>query len=317
MKALLYATLAKAEISAKLTAVLGPDLKIVDSDDALAAEIADADALFIGDMLYVGKAAEAVRTRAKKLRWMQVLTAGYDNAKKLGVPPGTQVTNVGDALAPAVGLHAVALLLALQRQVPAFIENQKRSAWDRAAVARMSVPLGTTSLVLGFGHIGREIGRILRALGSHVIGVSRNPSPHESADEVAPISQLHALLPRADAIMIALPLDPATHKLFGAREFALCKRNAIIVNIARGGIIDPVALREALNSGQIAGAGLDVTDPEPLPAGDPLWQAQNLIITPHCAGGAGRVTTDRIAAAAADNLARFARGEPLKNVVKL
>jgi len=317
MKALLYATLAKAELVAKLSALLGPDLKVVDDPDALSAEIADADALFIGDMLYVGKTAEVVRTRAGKLRWMQILTAGYDNAKQFGIPAGTQLTNVGDALGPAVGLHAVALLLALQRQIPAFLKNQERGAWERSAAARLVVPLTSTCVVLGFGHIGREIGRIMRALGAHVIGVSRNPSPHGSADEVAPIGKLHELLPRADSVMIALPLEPATNKLIGAREFTLMKRTAIIVNIARGGIIDPVALREALASGQIGGAGLDVTDPEPLPAGDPLWGAPNLIITPHCAGGAGRVTTERIASAAADNLARFQRGEPLQNVVTL
>jgi phosphoglycerate dehydrogenase-like enzyme len=317
MKALLYATLARAEISAKLSPILGPDLKIVENDEQLAGEIVDADALFIGDMLYKGKTADAVLNRAKKLRWMQMLTAGYDNAKQLGLPAGVTLTNVGDALAPAVGLHAVALLLTVQRQVPAFVKNQERGAWDRASVARMVVPHGQTALVLGFGHIGREIGRILRALGAHVIGVSRNPAPHEAADEVAPISQLHELLPRADAIMIALPLDPATNKLLSAREFALCKPTAHVVNIARGGIIDQAALIEALTKGQIGGAGLDVTDPEPLPPSDPLWKAPNLFISPHCAGAAGRVTTDRIAGVAADNLARFQRGEALKNIIKL
>jgi phosphoglycerate dehydrogenase-like enzyme len=317
MKAILYATLAKAEVAAKLSAILGPDLKIVDSDDALVAEIPDADALFIGDMLYVGKVADAVKTRAKKLTWLQTLTAGYDNAKQLGVPAGVQVTNVGDALAPAVGLHAVALLLAMQRQFPTFVRNQDRSAWERSAVARMVVPLGTTALVLGFGHIGKEIGRIMRALGAHVIGVSRHPSPHDAANEVAPITQLDALLPRADAIMIALPLDPATNKLINARTLGLCKKTAFIVNIARGGIIDQAALKDALEKGVIAGAGLDVTEPEPLPAADPLWSAPNLLLSPHCGGGAGRVTTDRISGAAADNLMRFQKGEPLKNVVKL
>ena len=107
MRAVLYATLAKAELSAKLGAILGPDLKIVDSAEALAAEMPEADALFMGDMLYVGKAAEAVLKNGNKLKWLQILTAGYDHAKELGVPNGAQVTNVGDALAPGVGLHAV------------------------------------------------------------------------------------------------------------------------------------------------------------------------------------------------------------------
>ena len=138
MKAILYATLAKAEVSAKLAAILGPGLKVVDSDDALVAEIADADALFIGDMLYVGKIAEAVLTRAKKLKWMQTLTAGYDNAKQFGVPAGVQVTNVGDALAPAVGAACgVAVARPLQRQVPVVRARTRRSSgWDRSAAAK-------------------------------------------------------------------------------------------------------------------------------------------------------------------------------------
>src|SRR4029079_1769562 len=119
------------------------------------------------------------------------------------------------------------------------------------------------------------------------------------------------------SIMIPLPVDEQTRHLFNARTFGLCKKNAILVNIARGGIIDQIALTEALKNGVIAGAGLDVTDPEPLPPEHPLWSAPNLYISPHCAGAAGNATTERIAGAAADNLVRFQRGEPLKNVVKL
>jgi phosphoglycerate dehydrogenase-like enzyme len=321
MRALLYATLAKAELSKKLSALLGADLKIVDNADALAAEISDADALFISDMLYTGKTKDAVLATGRGLKWLQILTAGYDNAKQFGVPAGVQVTNVGDALAPAVGLHAVSLLLTLQRQVPAFLRNQDNHGWDRSAAARLSMPLGSTAAVLGFGHIGREIARILRALGAHVIGVSRTGAADAQSDklanEMAPIAKLDDVLSRSDAVMIALPLDPATHHLINARTLGLCKRNAILVNIARGGIIDQIALTDALKNGVIAGAGLDVTDPEPLPPEHPLWSAPNLYLSPHCAGAAGNVTTERIASAAADNLERFRRGEALKNVVKL
>jgi len=317
MRAVLYATLAKAELSARLGAILGPDLTVVDSADALAAAIPETEALFMGDMLYVGKTAEAVLTHGKKLKWIQILTAGYDHAKELGVPKGVQVTNVGDALAPAVGLHAVSLLLTLQRQVPAFIENQKKHGWDRAAAARLTIPLGQTCAVLGFGHIGREIARIMRALGSHVIGVSRNGAPDAGADEMAPFAKLDDVLGRADSIMVSLPLDAQTHHLFNAQRLAICKKNAILVNIARGGIIDQHALTDALRNGTIAGAGLDALDPEPFTPTHPLWDAPNLYISPHCAGAAGSVTTERIAANAAANLQRYLAKEPLKDVVKL
>jgi phosphoglycerate dehydrogenase-like enzyme len=317
MRALLFATLARAETAARVSAILGPDLTIADTEEQVIAGIPDADALFIGDMFYRGKIADAVLANGKKLKWIQLLTAGYDNAKLLGVPPGVQVTNAGDALAPAVGLHAVSLLLTLQRQVPAFVKNQDKHGWDRSAAAKMVIPLGQTIAVLGFGHIGREIARILRALGAHVVGVSRDGAPDAGADEMMPFARLNDVLARADAIMIALPLDTMTLNLFDAARFAQCKKNAILVNIARGGVIDQIALRDALASGTIAGASLDVTEPEPLPPEHPLWDAPNLYISPHCAGGAGRVTTERIAGVAADNLVRFQKGEPLKHVVTL
>jgi phosphoglycerate dehydrogenase-like enzyme len=317
MRAVLYATLAKIELSQKLGAILGPDLKIVDTPEQLAAEMPECDALFMGDMLYVGKGAEAVIQNGKKLKWLQILTAGYDHAKKLGVPNNATVTNVGDALAVAVGLHAVSMLLTLQRQVPAFLKNQEKHGWDRTAAAKLVVPYGQTCAVLGFGHIGREIARIMRALGSHVIGVSRNGAPDAGADEMAPFSKLADVLKRADSIMISLPLDENTRHLFNARTFALCKKNAILVNIARGGIIDQMALTEALKNGEIAGAGLDALDPEPFTSTHPLWDTPNLYISPHCAGGAGSVTTNRIADNAAENLKLYMAGKPLKNVVKL
>jgi phosphoglycerate dehydrogenase-like enzyme len=128
---------------------------------------------------------------------------------------------------------------------------------------------------------------------------------------------LRDLLPRADAIVIAAPYDETTRHLLGAPELAACKKTAVLVNVARGGIVEPRALEAALRSGAIAGAGLDVTDPEPLQPNDPLWDAPNLIITPHCAGAAGAASGERLADLVCANLARFMRGEKLQHVVTL
>ena len=125
------------------------------------------------------------------------------------------------------------------------------------------------------------------------------------------------MLPRADAVVLALPLDASTRHLIGAREFALCRKTAVLVNISRGGIVDTAALVEALQSGTIGGAGVDVTDPEPLPAGHPLWAAPNLLISPHVAGAAGKAGFDRLADVAAGNVQRFLAGEPPAHVVTL
>jgi len=317
MRVVLSATLAKAEVMARIAPILKDDLEVVEGEDAIAAALGDADALFISDFLYTERVAAAVRANAGRIKWLQVLNAGYDSAKQFGVPAGTTVTNIGAALAPPVAAHAVALLLALQRQLPTFVANQARRVWDRDASSRAVIPLGMTAAVIGFGHIGREIGRLLRAFGAHVVALTRSGKKDGEADESVATDRLIEVLPRADAIMIAVPLDTTTHGLMGARAFKACKRGAFLVNVARGAIVDAPALVDALASGILAGAALDVTDPEPLPANHPLWSAPNLIITPHMAGACGRAGSERMADVAEDNLRRFLRGEPLTNILAL
>ena len=317
MRAVLSATLAKADFIARLSPILGDDLKIVEGEPAIVAAVAEADVLFLTDFLYSEKVAAAVRASLPRPKWLQLLTAGYDSAKQFGVPDGMTVTNMGDALAAPVATHAIMLLLALQRLVPTFMANQGNRIWDRSISARALIPDQSTVAVIGFGHIGREIGRLLRAFGARIVAVTRSGTPHPLADEAVSISKLLDVLPRADAVMIAVPLDATTQGLFGPRTFNACKRGAFLVNIARGSIVDSFALIEALTAGVIAGAGLDVTEPEPLPKDHPLWGAPNLIISPHFAGACGRIGTLRMAAIAEDNLKRFMRGDPLTNIVTL
>jgi phosphoglycerate dehydrogenase-like enzyme len=317
MRAVLSATLAKADFIARLSPILGDDLKVVEGEPAIVAAVADADVLFLTDFLYSEKVAAAVRASSPRPKWLQLLTAGYDSVKQFGVPNGMTVTNMGDALAAPVATHAIMLLLALQRLVPTFMANQGNRIWDRSISARALIPDQSTVAVIGFGHIGREIGRLLRAFGARIVAVTRSGAPHPLADEAVSISKLLDVLPRADAVMIAVPLDATTQGLFGPRTFNACKRGAFLVNIARGSIVDSFALIEALTTGVIAGAALDVTDPEPLPTDHPLWGAPNLIISPHFAGACGRIGTQRMAAIAEDNLKRFMRGDELTNIVTL
>jgi phosphoglycerate dehydrogenase-like enzyme len=314
MQAVLSATLAKADFIASLSPILGDDLKVVEGEQAIVAAVPDADVLFLTDFLYTEKVAAAVRA-SSRTKWLQLLTAGYDSAKQFGVPDGVTVTNMGDALAAPVATHAVMLLLALQRLLPTFMANQNRRVWDRSISARAVIPDQSTVVVIGFGHIGREIARLLRTFGSRIISVTRSGAPHALADEAVPLTKLLEALPRADAVMIAVPLDATTQGLFGSRTLNACKRGAFLVNIARGSVVDSIALLDALTTGVIAGAGLDVTDPEPLPKDHPLWGAPNLIISPHFAGACGRIGTQRMAAIAEDNLKRFMRGDALTNIV--
>jgi phosphoglycerate dehydrogenase-like enzyme len=186
---------------------------------------------------------------------------------------------------------------------------------SRRRPSACAAPIDSTIAVLGFGYIGSEIGRLLKAFGAHVVALTRSAKPHPHADESLPIKELSAVLPRADAVVVALAASPETRHLIGAREFALMKRSAYIVNIARGYIIDGAALGKALRDGTIAGAGLDVTEPEPLPRDDQLWDAPNLIIAPHMAGAPGAVTAKRLAQVVYDNVTRQLKGEALAHIV--
>src|SRR5215813_11608341 len=317
MKVLVTARLGKTQLERRLAEQIGSQAIWVQDGDAMIPELPSAHVLICPDDYYSTKLAEAVRRDAPKLAFIQLLTAGFDHAKRQGVPPQVTLCNAGAAYAASVATHAITLLLALQRHIPIVFANQARHAWDRAFTPQLTMPAASTVIVVGLGPIGREIARLLRAFGAHVIGVTRRGQPDAGADEVVASRALNSVLPRANAIVIAAPLDESTHHLINAPALAACKTSAVLVNVARGGIVEPRALEAALRSGAIAGAGLDVTDPEPLPPNDPLWDAPNLIITPHCAGGSGAASGERLADLVCGNLARFMRGEKLQHVVTL
>ena len=317
MKVLVTARLGEAELRRRLAEQVGNRAIWVADGEAMIPELPSADVLICPDNFYSAKLADAVRRDAPKLAFIQLLTAGYDNAKRQGVPSHVTVCNAGEAYASSVATHAIALLLALQRHIPTALANQTRQAWDRAFTPQLTMPAASTVIVIGLGPIGREIARILRAFGARVIGVTRSGLPDATADDVVPVSALRDVLPRADAMVIAAPYDETTRHLIGAPELAVCKKSSVLVNVARGGIVEPRALEAALRSGAIAAAGLDVTDPEPLPPNDSLWDAPNLIVTPHCAGASGAASGERLTDLVCANLARFMRGEKLQHVVKL
>jgi phosphoglycerate dehydrogenase-like enzyme len=315
MKVVYNASLGKAQLQKRLAEMIGDRAVWVDDAAVAGRELADADALICPDH-FIPKVIDAVRA-APNLRWVQLVTAGYDHIKTLGVPERITVCNAGEAYAPAVATHAIALLLALQRRLPDARAGQARHEWSKPYAAHASIPAFNTAVVIGFGPIGREIARLLRAFGATVIAVSRHGRPHAMADETVAADRLHDVLPRADAIVIAAPFDATTRRLIDARALAACKPTAILVNIARGGIVDQAALAAALRGGALAGAGLDVTEPEPLPPDDPLWDCPNLIITPHYAGASGPRAGERIADIAGGNLRRFLDGAPLQHLVPM
>ena len=317
MKTVLRALQPTGPIVARLRGLIGDRVTVADDEAALIAAIPDAELLLISDNLYTAELARCLREQALKLRWVQLLSSGYDAVARHGLPPGVILTNAGDAYAPTVATHAIALLLGINRQLPTFLAAQARGHWQRGLGARNAVPFKSTAAVIGFGAIGSEIGRLLRSLGARVIAVTRSGRIHPYADEAAPVGALEAILPRVDAVVIALAASEDSRHLIGASELALMKPTAFLVNIARGYVVDNFALADALRQGVIAGAGLDVTEPEPLPPGHPLWTAPNLIITPHMAGSGGMVVAERLAEIIGDNLARRLKGEPLLHQIAL
>jgi len=257
--------------------------------------------------------------KADNLVWIQAMSAGVDSL--IGREPimGNNkliLTNHRGVHGPAIADHAMAMLLFLTRDMRKHAENQLNSEWNRGDFELNPVALdGQTLLVVGLGGIGSEIAKRGKAFGMTVWATRRSEAPKpDYVDRVELSGELTSMLPKADVVALALPLTPETKGMFDKKTFATMKDKSYFINIARGAIANQDDLIQALKSGKLAGAGLDVTDPEPLPADSPLWKMRNVIITPHVAGRA-EVTGERRWALVRANLSRFAAGKPLYNVV--
>ncbi|MCI0874133.1 MAG: D-2-hydroxyacid dehydrogenase, partial [Chloroflexi bacterium] len=293
-----------------------PDLELVEvsSNDAILDEIESAEAVF-------GYLTAEQFAAAKDLKWIQTPDAGMEglfNAIPNIVNTDVVVTNSRGAGAPMIGEHGVALMFALARQLPRFWADKQAHRWDQDGALAVVEYLGDkTCGIVGFGKSGREIGWRAKALGMDVIAVDEQPVDGEPiVEEVWGRSRLNDLLVLADYVVITAPYTASNENMIGADELALMKSTARIVVTSRGRLVDHNALVAALKSGEIAGAGLDTTIEEPLPADDELWDLPNVIITPHIAGNSEREMLDkRTVDIFAENLRHYVSGRPLINVV--
>lgn len=311
------ANIGRAQILESLGAVEGLELVTVETlPDALSQlPRVDAMALYDPPLAQAQQLVEALNDPSSRVRWMHILTAGRENLERAGLPRQLPVTFAAGANSAVVAEHAMSLMLALCRRLPDAVEAATRCAWDRSMVRRVSALEGSTLVILGYGHIGRHLARRARAFDMRVVTVSRSAARDEWVDEALPMEQLPAALARADFIVASIALTPQTRHLLGRSAFEHCKPGALLVNISRGGVIDQAALCEALASGRLGGAGLDVTDPEPLPESDPLWKAPNLLLTPHYAGAGSARGLARMAEGLAENARRFMAGTELMHRV--
>jgi phosphoglycerate dehydrogenase-like enzyme len=255
--------------------------------------------------------AEALRGPNNAVRWIQCVSAGVDGIVSQGIPPSIVITNQGGATAPTVAEHAMALLLGMARQIGPTYERSQRRTWDPNFTPPIFALEGRTLAIVGFGNIGRNVARRAKAFDMQILGLARAPHDEPFADEMHPLTELRPVLARADAVVVCVASAPETHYLMNAAAFAACKPGALFINITRGNTVDSAALRAALESGQLGGAAIDVTETEPLPDGDPLWKVPNLVISPHVGGAGGSRTGGRIVATVVENLGRYLRNEPL------
>lgn len=251
-----------------------------------------------------------------RLQWIQSNNAGVEPFLKPGaLHPNTLLTNATGAYGLAISEHMLGVLLEIYKKLHVYRDAQHLHQWKSLGWVR-SIE-GSTVLVLGMGDIGGEFGRRVKALGAHVIGVRRTDTRcPDYADEVHLTTDLDRLLPMADVVAITLPGTKETAGLLDRRRIGLMKPGAVVLNVGRGIVIDTEALCDALESGHLGGAGLDVTDPEPLPPDHRLWDIPNAVITPHISGFYHLPETlERIIQISASNLKAFAEGKPMRNII--
>lgn len=314
---LLWASPADEQIEAGLRAIEAIDLTV--ARGAAVPGLGRVDALILPAYYFTQRLVEQLAPpKSPRLRWIHLTSAGYDNVRGFALRDDIVISCSPGAGAQTVAEHGLGLMLALARGLPASLARQRARLWDPGVAAGMSALRGKTLLIVGFGNIGKALSLAARALGMTIVAVNRTGLPEDGADSTCAFKDLDRHLPGADFVVIAAPLTDETRGLFGKERLARLGRQCILVNLSRGGIVDGVALASALHRHQLAGAGLDVTEPEPLPPDHPLWRCPNVIITPHTAA-AGPSPADRasLAALTAENVSRFAAGHsPLHSVYR-
>jgi phosphoglycerate dehydrogenase-like enzyme len=276
-------------------------------------EVADADAI-------VGNITPELVRKGTKLKWFHVTSAGVERYLHLSGPElansDITVTNAKIVQGPEIADHAMAMLLNLTRGLHRIVPRRGEENWDRDRDEYDAIELNEkTAVVIGVGGIGTQIAARANAFGMKVIGVDPKDIPYMPfLERVVHPDRLDEVIALADVVFISAPHTRESHKMVGPKQFAAMKRGAYFIAVSRGGLYDLPSLVKALDSKQLAGAGVDVTDPEPLPKGHPLWKFENAIITPHIATRSD-LSPARRDAILRENLQRFVDGRPLIHVV--
>ena len=295
-----------------------PEMRVVHLPDydALPEHLPDTD-------IFIGYSLRASQLKgARKLKWIHSTAAGV---AQLAYPElrdsGILVTNPRGIFSKPMAEQALGMMIAMARNFPDSTRYQDKGVWGQSQIwdkpEQLTELNGKTLLIVGFGSIGRELAKRARAFEMRVWGVTRSGKGDSSlAEKIVPAKDLLAALPEADYTVIAAPETNETRHLIGAKEISKMKRGARLLNLGRGSLLDETALIAALESGQLAGAALDVTSIEPLPPHSPLWKAPNLFITPHTSGVSERLW-ERQTAMLLELLELWFSGSEMTNVVEL
>ena len=303
----------ESDLAQQLQSVTSKAKVVAVSDANVMQEIADADA-------YIGDITSAQVKAAKKLKWVGVMSAGVEGV--LFPKDGSSdlrnsniiLTNNKIVQGPEIADHALAMLLMLSRNLDVLYRNDQQQIWNARSFHGIELN-GKTAVVIGVGGIGTQIAIRANAFGMNVIGVDPEDKPFVPfLKRVVKPDQLDDVIPEADVVFISAPHTPKSHKMMGPHEFELMNQHSYFIAVSRGGIYDMNGLVKALDEKRLAGAGVDVTDPEPLPKGRPLWKFENVVITPHIAGRSDQDAA-RMVGTIKENVRRFVEGKPLINVV--
>jgi len=276
--------------------------------DEMLSQVTDADAI-------LGVISPELFRAAKQLKWVHIYSAGVENYRfPEFINSSVMLTNGKIIQGPEISDHAFALLLSLTRNMYRAIPNMKKEEFRKGDYHPIELR-GKTAVIIGVGGIGTQIAQRAHAFGMTVIGVDPKDIPlNENVSRMVTPDRLDSVLPLADVVFISAPHTPQSEGMVGPKQFELMKKGAYFIAVSRGKLYNTGALVKALDEGRLAGAGLDVTNPEPLPKGHPLWKFENVIITPHIATMSDGVGA-RYHELVVDNVTRFAKGEPLRNVV--
>jgi phosphoglycerate dehydrogenase-like enzyme len=318
LKAVAYLSHLRPDVRAAFQNLSQVETTIIERDDEqqLATALPNAEVFVTSNRIYSENVGRIVREQGKALKWIQFTTAGFDNAINAGLPKGLVITNCGGVRSHSVAEQAFYLLLALVRQSRAIEAANLRHDWIRDPISPSVHNVASRHmLIVGMGPLGQALTRRALAFDMTVSGVSRTLEPPAGVRKVWPRAQFNEACREADVIVLATALDDDTAKIINRESLAAMHKGAYFINVARGAMVDEAALVDALKSGHLAGAGLDVTDVEPTPKDTLLWDLPNVVLSPHIAGagdpseaGVGRVLTQ--------NFTTYLAGKPFPRATR-